>query len=79
MLSVVERWITDYALASIRDIQYLFNHPGDAKTIRHLGIQEQQLASERIKALDDLSQADSVLGLKLYALKIPSLRHLNGT
>jgi hypothetical protein len=26
-----------------------------------------------------LSQADSVLGLKLYALKIPSLRHLNGT
>jgi len=27
MLSVVERWITDYALASIRDIQYLFNHP----------------------------------------------------
>ena len=79
MLSVVERWITDYALASIRDIQYLFNRPGDAKTIRSLGIQEQQLASERIKALNDVSQAHSVLGRPLYALKIPSLPHLNGT
>jgi hypothetical protein len=79
MLSVVERWITDYALASIRDIQYLFNHPGDAQTIRHLASQEQQLAIERTKALNDEAQADRVLGLQLIALKIPTLEHLEGT
>jgi hypothetical protein len=79
MLSVVERWITYNALASIKDIQYLFNHPGDAATIRHLGYQEDQLAVERAKALRDEAQADAVLGLKLHALKIPALRHLTGT
>jgi hypothetical protein len=79
MLSVVEHWITDNALASIKDIQYLFDHPGDAATIRHLGYQEGQLASERINALSDEGQAESVLGRKLLPLKIPSLLHLNGT
>ena len=79
MLSVVERWITYNALASIKDIQYLFNHPGDAATVSHLGYQEGQLAKERIKALNDEAQADSVLGLKLHSLKIPSLPHLTGT
>jgi hypothetical protein len=79
MLSAVERWITDYALASIRDIQYLFNHPGDATTIRHLASQERQLANERLVALNDEAEANSVLGLKLDALKIPSLVHLIGT
>jgi hypothetical protein len=79
MLSVVEQWITDHALASIRDIQYLFNHPGDAQTIRHLTSQEQQLATQRTKALSDEAQAVRALGLPLYALKIPSLEHLKGT
>ena len=79
MLSVVERWITDDALASIRDIQYLFNHPGDAQTIRHLASQELQLASERAKALNDEAQADSAIGQQLIALKIPQLEHLKGT
>jgi hypothetical protein len=79
MLTVLERWMTDFALASIKDIQYLFNHPGDAKTIHHLGVQEVQLAAERTLALDDEAQAEQVLGQKLYALKIPSLPHLSGT
>ncbi len=79
MLSVVEQWITDYALASIRDIQYLFNHPDSAQTIRHLARQEQQLALDRSKALSDESLAVHALGRPLYALKIPSLTHLTGT
>lgn len=79
MLSVVERWITYNALASIKDIQYLFNHPGDAATIRHLADQEGQLAAQRLKALSDEAQAESVLGRSLDALKIPSLPHLTGT
>jgi hypothetical protein len=79
MLSVVERWITDDALASIRDIQYLFIHPGDASTIRHLGTAESQLSAERAQALDDEALAENVLGQRLYALKIPTLIHLRGT
>ena len=79
MLSAVERWITDYGLASIRDIQYLFNHPGDAQTIRHLATQERQLANERTIALNDEAQATRALGRPLIALKIPSLKHLSGT
>ena len=77
MLSVVERWITDYALASIEDIQYLFIHPGDATTIRHLGNQELGLANERQKALADEATAERVLGVTLHAVKIPSLPHLS--
>lgn len=79
MLSVVERWITDFALASIRDIQYLFKHPGDSTTIRHLGNQELQLSAQRAKALNDEAEADHVLNLNLHALKIPLLPHLIGT
>jgi hypothetical protein len=79
MLSAVERWITDFSLASIRDIQYLFNHPGDAQTIRHIASQEQQLAVERSIALNDEAQANRVLGRTLISLKIPSLPHLKGT
>lgn len=81
MLSDVERWITYNALATVKDIQYLFNHPGDATTIRHLGFQEAQLATERRKALDQRAQAQQILGLAhpLYALKIPSLPHEIGT
>jgi hypothetical protein len=79
MLSDVERWITYNALASIKDIQYLFNHPGDAATIRHLGYQVGQLASERTKALDQRALAEHVLGRTLRTLKIPSLPRASGT
>lgn len=79
MLSDVERWITYNALASIKDIQYLFIHPGDAATIRHLGFQVGQLALERTKALDQRAQAEQVLGLTLRTLKIPTVPHVSGT
>jgi hypothetical protein len=79
MLSVVEHWITDNALAAIKDIQYLFNHPGDAGTISHLGYQERQLASVRLQALKDETLADNVLRLHLDNVHIPKLAHLTGT
>jgi len=79
MKNAVQTWMTDYALAAIKDVQYLFDHPGDAATIRHLTKQEVQLAAERVLALGDETQAEQVLGHKLYAIKIPTLSHLSGT
>lgn len=79
MLSVVEHWITDNALAAVKDIQYLFKHPGDTSTIRHLAYQERQLTVDRRKALYEESQAVQILGHPLYAIKIPALPHLHGT
>ncbi len=79
MKSAVQDWMTNFALASIKDIQYLFDHPGDATTIRHLAKQEIQLAAERALALNDEAKAQQVLGHKLYALKIPTMPHLSGT
>lgn len=79
MKSVVQNWMTDYALASIRDIQYLFKHPGNSSTIRHLASQERQLVAARENALNDWAQAHNVLNRHLDALKIPVLPHLIGT
>jgi hypothetical protein len=75
----VQTWMTDFALASIRDIQKLFKHPGDVATIRNLAYQERQLGVQREKVLSDEALADGVLGLNLRALKIPVLPHLIGT
>lgn len=77
----VQTWMTDYALASIRDIQYLFKHPGDPSTLRHLGEQELELGAQRALALADEAKADNVLKLPhgLVAIKIPILPHLVGT
>ncbi len=79
--SAVQTWMTDYALASIRDIQYLFKHPGDSSTIRHLGDQELKLSAQRALALSDEVKADDALKLQhgLIAIKIPKLPHLVGT
>ena len=79
MKTDVQIWMTDYALAAIKDIQYLFLHPGYAATIRHLAKQEVQLATGRALALSDEVQAEAVLGPGLHALKIPTLPHLSGT
>jgi hypothetical protein len=78
MLSVVEKWITDNALASVEDIQYLFAHPGDLAKERNLAAQEVDLANERRQALGDERAAERVLGVKLVQLKLPVLPHLNG-
>ena len=75
----VQMWMTDFALASIRDIQYLFKHPGDSSTIRHLGEQERELVAQRALALSDEAKADNVLKVTLVAIKIPELPHLVGT
>jgi hypothetical protein len=79
MKNVVQQWMTNNALASIRAIQFLFDHPGDAATIRHLAYQERHLIAERAVALEEEAQAQAVLDHKLYALKIPTLPHLIGT
>jgi len=79
MVSVVEGWMTDYALASIDDIQYLFSHPGDAAKIRGLATQETDLSRSRELALRDERAADGILGVKLVPVAIPRLPHLAGT
>jgi hypothetical protein len=79
MLSAVEQWITNNALASIEDIQYLFNHPGNAKKIENLAAEESDLQSDRTRALNDEAAAEKILGLTLVPVKIPVLPLLTGT
>ncbi len=79
MLTVVEEWITNNALASIEDIQYLFNHPGNAAKLRNLAAEESDLQVKRTRALRDESAAEKILGLTLVPVKIPALPHLTGT
>jgi hypothetical protein len=79
MLSAVEQWITNNALASIEDIQYLISHPGDTKKIHSLTAQESGLQSERTRAFKDEAAAEKLLGLPLIPVKIPALPHLRGT
>ena len=78
MLSVVEKWITDNALAAVEDIQYLFTHPSDAEKLHNLAAQEVDLANDRRKAFGDEHAAESILGIKLVPIKVPSLPHLSG-
>ena len=79
MKSAVQTWMTDFALASIRDIQKLFKQPGDSATISNLANQERQLGLQRQKALNDWAEAHDVLDRHLQALTIPVLPHLVGT
>ncbi|HVA69938.1 MAG TPA: hypothetical protein VNF08_01270 [Acidimicrobiales bacterium] len=79
MKSLVVKWITDYALASIDDIQYLFKNPGRASKIRDLSTQEAHLSTERQFALNEVSDAQKILGMRLATLKLPVLPHLIGT
>ena len=79
MLSVVVTWMTNDADASIADILYLFNHPGDKKHLRDLTKQENYLTKDRTNALADLAQASKILGIQLTPLKLPVLARLPGT
>lgn len=79
MLSDVEQWITNNALASIEDIQYLFKHPGSAKKIRNLTAQESGLRRVRSRALGQEETAQQILGLPLLPVNLPVLPHLSGT
>jgi hypothetical protein len=79
LLHVVQQWITDNALASINDIQYLFAHPGNAAKIHDLTTQQARLASNRVLALSDVTDAEDVLGIALVKVNVPVLPHLIGT
>ncbi len=79
MLSAVEQWITNNALASIEDIQFLFKHKGDANAIHKLSIEESDLQNVRARALRDEAAAQKILGLTLVSVKLPVLPHLRGT
>jgi hypothetical protein len=79
MLKVTILWMDSDANGAIADIAYLFKHPGDAKTIRDLGVRENYLGMDRTLALDDLAQANSILSTNLVTLKLPALERLPGT
>jgi hypothetical protein len=79
LLRVVQQWMTNNALASIEDIQYLFAHPGDVSKIHDLTTQQVRLASNRQLALSDVTDAEAVLGIALVKVNLPVLPHLIGT
>lgn len=79
MKTVVLKWMTDNALASIEDIQYVFAHPGATSKVANLTSEESQLATTRALARSDLKDAEVTLGLHLDPLKMPALPHLRGT
>jgi hypothetical protein len=79
VLRVAQQWMTNCALASIEDIQFLFNHPGNSSKIADLTKQQTNLSQTRQLALSDVHAAEKDLGITLVPLKIPVLPHLRGT
>ena len=70
MHTLVVTWITSDALGAINDIMYLYNHPGNAKSIAALRRRTELLNSEHAQAMAEWSQANSLLGGRLYRLKL---------
>jgi hypothetical protein len=79
VLRVAQQWMTNGALASIEDIQYLFSHPGSTPKMADLTKQQLILTQTRQLALSDVRAAQKDLGIALTPLKIPVLPHLRGT
>lgn len=79
VIIVVRKWMTDNALASIEDIQYLFKNPGSSSKIGNLASQELKLNKNRQLALREVKSAEEDIGLTLVSLKLPVLPHLIGT
>lgn len=79
VITVVQKWITANALASIEDIQYLFKNPGSSSKIGNLASQELKLNKNRQLALREVKSAEADIGLSLVTLKLPVLPHLIGT
>ena len=75
----VQMWMTDYSLAAIEDIQYLFVHPGNQKKIADLAAEEVQLSATRQQAYADLQRAEAIVATTLVQIKLPVLAHLQGT
>ncbi len=78
MKAVVVTWMTNDADAAISDILYLFNRPGDAKKLHDLAVQEAFLTKDRAAALNDVMDANAVLGVSLDMPKLPVLPPLPG-
>lgn len=75
----VVRWINHDARTAIEDIITLFAHPGDAKALHDLGVEEDFMAQDRQTALGYLANAEGVLGQNLPSLDLPVLSRLPGT
>jgi hypothetical protein len=75
----VVRWINHDARTAIEDIITLFAHPGDAKALHDLAVEEDYMAQDRQSALGYLSNAEAALGQSLPGLNLPVLARLPGT
>jgi hypothetical protein len=73
MHTIVVTWITSDALGAINDIMYLFNHPGDATKIAALRKRTALLNAEHAQAMAEWSRANSLLGGRLFPLKLVQL------
>ena len=79
LLKASRKWMTNYALASIGDIQYLFGNPGATAQIQHLASLQTRLRAERALAINDVTEAQQILGISLKEPILPTLPHLIGT
>ena len=79
LMAVLVTWMTNDAKDAILDIQYLFSHPGDAKTIHDLSLREKYLSESRTAAMNEVLSANAVLGVTLTNPKLPILQQLPGT
>ena len=79
LMAMLVRWMTNDAKDAILDIQYLFTHPGDGKTIHDLSLRQLYLSEDRTAAINDVTDASAVLGITLTEPKLPVLPHLSGT
>jgi hypothetical protein len=79
MRLTVVRWIDHDAQDAIKDIIFLFTHPGDAKTLHNLSVQENYLVQDRQLALNYLNSAQNLLGVTLVNLNLSVPARLAGT
>ena len=73
MHTVVVTWITSDALGAINHIMFLFNHPGDAKTLEALRRRTTLLNTERDQAMAYWAKANSLLQGRLTPLILAKL------
>ncbi|MFI5036427.1 MAG: hypothetical protein ACHQFZ_09520 [Acidimicrobiales bacterium] len=75
----VVRWIDHDAQDAVKDITYLFTHPGDERSLHDLSVEQGFLNQDRLSALAHLVHAARVLGVTLVPLTLPVLARLPGT
>jgi len=79
MHTILVTWITSDAVAAISNIQYHFAHPTSTAKVARLAYRQNLLEKERLQALAQWQDANSLLRTTLTPLKIPHLPHLAGT